>query len=175
MDGAPEPLPKEQERRAARAAAGSPGARPGRILPRDGADARGRGGRRRRRLHEDRNGRSGKRAGAPQAPSRPAEDAGGGGTKITTGGSIVDCGFSLSSEATQRPDVAPLFIDAVETSGYPGAVERKSFALDGGSGTHLQAPAHYVVGGRSIDRFSTDELVDVPLVLTAAHSHADLC
>ena len=77
----------------------------------------------------------------------------------------MDCGFSLSSEATQRPDVAPLFIDAVETSGYPGAVERKSFALDGGSGTHLQAPAHYVVGGRSIDRFSIEELVDVPLVV----------
>ena len=58
-----------------------------------------------------------------------------------------------------------MFIDAVETSGYPGAVERKSFALDGGSGTHLQAPSHYVVGGRSVDRFSSEELIDVPLVV----------
>jgi kynurenine formamidase len=56
-------------------------------------------------------------------------------------------------------------VDAVETTGYPGAVERKSFALDGGSGTHVQAPAHYVVGGRTIDRFSLGELVDVPLVV----------
>ena len=104
--------------------------------------------------------------GAPQAPSRPAEKTRCGGKAIaTSGGSIVDCGFALSSEATQRPDVAPVFIDAVETSGYPGAVERKSFALDGGSGTHLQAPSHYVVGGRSVDRFSSEELIDVPLVV----------
>ena len=67
-----------------------------------------------------------------------------------------------------------MFIDAVETSGYPGAVERKSFALDGGSGTHLQAPAHYVVGGKP-DRFSTEELVDVPLVVIDCGSPSYRC
>lgn len=103
-----------------------------------------------------------------QAPARPGEKMRcGGGARPAPAltGRVIDCGFVLSPEATQRPDVAPVFVDAVEKNGYPGAVERKSFALDGGSGTHVQAPAHYVVGGRTIDRFSLDELVDVPLVV----------
>ena len=57
----------------------------------------------------------------------------------------VDCGFVLSESSVHWPTCKPLARDVIktpETSEAPGARNKQAFTLNGGSGTHLDAPAH---------------------------------
>ena len=79
-----------------------------------------------------------------------------------------DLGFALSEHAVSWPTCQPLartLIKAPDSSKPPGARNKQSFELNGGSGTHLDAPSHFIVGGRTVDLLRADELVNVPLVV----------
>jgi kynurenine formamidase len=52
-------------------------------------------------------------------------------------------------------------------------VEVHALRLGTHSGTHLDAPAHTVVGGRTVDQVSLEETVGPTLVLGAAHAGPD--
>lgn len=80
----------------------------------------------------------------------------------------VDCGFVLSETAASWPTCKPLGREvhkSPETSRGPGARGKQSFTLNGGTGTHIDAPAHFIPGGRSVEQLLPDELAAVPLVV----------
>ena len=80
----------------------------------------------------------------------------------------VDCGFVLSESSVHWPTCKPLARDVIktpETSEAPGARNKQAFTLNGGSGTHLDAPAHFIPGGRTIELITPQELVNVPLAI----------
>ena len=80
----------------------------------------------------------------------------------------VDCGFVLSESSVHWPTCKPLARDVIktpETSEAPGARNKQAFTLNGGSGTHLDAPGHYIPGGRTIELITPQELVNVPLAI----------
>lgn len=81
----------------------------------------------------------------------------------------VDCGFPLSETATLWPTCAPLRRDVHKrpetTEDSTGARNKQSVSLNCGSGTHIDAPAHFVAGGRTIEQLTTDELAQVPLAV----------
>lgn len=52
-----------------------------------------------------------------------------------------------------------------DTSNAPGARSKQAFMFNGGSGTHVDAPAHFIPGGRTIDALQPHELVGVPLAV----------
>ena len=45
------------------------------------------------------------------------------------------------------------------------ARSKQSFTLNGGTGTHIDAPAHFIAGGRTVEQLSTAELAGVPLAV----------
>ena len=47
-----------------------------------------------------------------------------------------------------------------------GAASKQSFTLNGGSGTHVDAPAHWVPGGRSVEQLTPRELCRAPPVVS---------
>ena len=69
------------------------------------------------------------------------------------------------------------------TTSHPFCRSKQSFTLNGGSGTHIDAPAHFVAGGRTVDGLGTEELaarplavISVPLaVVAAAAAGEDVC
>ena len=80
----------------------------------------------------------------------------------------VDCGFVLSESSVHWPTCKPLarnVIKTPETSEAPGARNKQAFTLNGGSGTHLDAPAHFIPGGRTIELITPQELVNVSLAV----------
>lgn len=61
-----------------------------------------------------------------------------------------------------------------ETTKSPLARGKQAFELNGGSGTHVDAPAHFIPGGRTIEALAVEELVNVPLaVIDATAACAD--
>lgn len=79
------------------------------------------------------------------------------------GGLIVDLAVPIAPGAPHYPgDPAPAFAahDSIETSGY--AVTR--LALGSHQGTHLDAPAHYLPSGATIDTVDLDQCVGPALI-----------
>lgn len=79
-----------------------------------------------------------------------------------------DLGWPLDEDNPMWPTVcAPMrqIIKTPETSQPPGARGKQAFELNGGSGTHIDAPAHFVPGGRTIDLLRPEELLGVPLAI----------
>ena len=80
----------------------------------------------------------------------------------------VDCGFVLDEVATHWPTCAPILRDVIkspETTCEPGARNKQAFTLNGGCGTHVDAPAHFIPDGRTVEELTSEELVNVPLVV----------
>ena len=90
---------------------------------------------------------------------------------------VTDLGFQLSETSTNWPTCKPLareVIKSPDTTSGPGARGKQAFSLNGGSGTHIDAPAHFIVGGRTVDQLSLVELANVPLaVIDATRPCAD--
>ena len=87
----------------------------------------------------------------------------------------VDCGFVLSERSTSWPTCKPLSREvhkAPNTSEPPGARSKQSFTLNGGSGTHIDAPSHFIPSGRTVDQLTPQELAAVPLVVIDVSSTA---
>ena len=81
-------------------------------------------------------------------------------------GRVIDCGFVLSEHSAQWPTCKPLCREvhkSPESTQAGGARNKQSFTLNGGSGTHIDAPSHFVPGGRTVDQLLPEELADVPL------------
>ena len=108
-------------------------------------------------------------AAAPTASATAAAAASAAAAPLTLRGHCcVDCGFALSEGSALWPTCEPLrrtVLRAPETTAPPGARGKQSFSLNGGSGTHLDAPAHFVAGGRSVEQLLPAELAGVPLVV----------
>lgn len=80
----------------------------------------------------------------------------------------IDLGFSISESSTSWPTCEPLarqVLKEPQTTKPPGARSKQSFTMNGGTGTHLDAPSHFVTGGRTVDMLSPAELVAIPLVI----------
>lgn len=92
----------------------------------------------------------------------------------------IDCGFVLSETAVSWPTCRPLQRELLKTPessrGSAGARNKQAFTLNGGSGTHIDAPAHFVPGGRTVEQLTAAELAGVPLavvdVTAKARAHA---
>jgi len=87
------------------------------------------------------------------------------------GGRCVDCGFALSETSTSWPTCQPLQRELIKTpsaSQGPGARGKQAFTLNGGSGTHIDSPAHFIPDGRTVDEISPNELAGIPLVVIDA-------
>ena len=81
---------------------------------------------------------------------------------------VCDLGFVLSEGSISWPTCKALSRNvhkAADTSQPPGARNKQSFTLNGGSGTHLDAPSHFIVGGRTVDELLPSELAGVPLAV----------
>ena len=81
---------------------------------------------------------------------------------------MLDLGFKLSESSTSWPTCRPLGREVHKhprNSQSPGARNKQSFTLNGGSGTHIDAPSHFIPGGRTVDQLSPSELAAVPLVV----------
>ena len=66
------------------------------------------------------------------------------------------------------PTCAPILRDVIkspETTCEPGARNKQAFTLNGGCGTHVDAPAHFIPDGRTVEELTSEELVNVPLVV----------
>lgn len=90
--------------------------------------------------------------------------------------SCVDCGFAISEQSVSWPTCQPLTrqrLKTPETSQAPGARSKQAFELNGGTGTHIDAPAHFVVGGRTVDQLDTSELVNVPVCIIDCQEMVD--
>ena len=55
--------------------------------------------------------------------------------------------------------------EVINTLPWQSGSETRSATFNGGSGTHLDAPSHFVVGGRTVDQLTVAELVNVPLAV----------
>lgn len=87
------------------------------------------------------------------------------------GARVHDCGWVLDEASPKWPTICGLrrhVLKSPETSEPPGARGKQAFELNGGSGTHVDAPAHFVPGGRTIDALQPEELVGVPLAVIDA-------
>ena len=87
----------------------------------------------------------------------------------------LDCGYALSETAVSWPSCKPLqrqLHKTPQTSQPPGARSKQSVSLNLGSGTHLDAPSHFVEGGRTVDQLMPQELAAVPLALVDVSEHA---
>lgn len=89
-------------------------------------------------------------------------------------------GWTLDEDTPMWPTVCGLrrqVLKTPETSSHPGARNKQAFELNGGSGTHADAPAHFIPGGRTIEQLRPEELVGVPLAVidveAACESDAD--
>ena len=83
----------------------------------------------------------------------------------------VDLGYALSESCVSWPTCDPLSrrkLKSPESSAPPGARSKQSYTLNGGTGTHLDAPSHFIVGGRTIEQLTPLELVHVPLAVIDA-------
>ena len=79
-----------------------------------------------------------------------------------------DLGFALAEGSVSWPTCKPLcreILKAPESTAPPGARSKQAFTLNGGTGTHMDAPAHFIPGGRTIDQLLGAELVNVPLAV----------
>lgn len=88
----------------------------------------------------------------------------------------LDLGFPISEDsAVLWPTCRPLareVIKAPETTEGPGARSKQSFTLNGGSGTHIDAPSHFVPGGRTVDMLRPRELAAVSLAIVDCRADA---
>lgn len=90
---------------------------------------------------------------------------------------IRDCGWVLDEDSPQWPTVCALrrhVLRCPESTRPPGARSKQAFELNGGSGTHADAPAHFVPGGRTIDLLRPEELVGVPLAVVDVEAACQL-
>jgi len=91
--------------------------------------------------------------------------------------SCVDCGFALSETSTLWPSCAPVHREVHKspetTEGSQGARNKQSVTLNCGSGTHIDAPSHFVAGGRTVDQLTTNELANVPVAVVDAVESAE--
>uniref|UniRef100_A0A7S4C2Z5 Cyclase n=1 Tax=Chrysotila carterae TaxID=13221 RepID=A0A7S4C2Z5_CHRCT len=85
----------------------------------------------------------------------------------------IDCSFPLSESSTSWPTcrlVERQVILTPETTKEGGARNKQAFTLNGGSGTHIDAPSHFIPHGRTIDALSANELVEIPLAIVDVSS-----
>lgn len=80
---------------------------------------------------------------------------------------MIDLSHPVSSGMAVYPGDPEVRIDAALTLERDGAAV-SAIAMGSHTGTHVDAPAHVVPGGRTIDRVAPDELVGEALVLDVA-------
>ena len=89
---------------------------------------------------------------------------------------MIDLGFVLCEECTSWPTCAPLHRTVhkrPEDTAFPNARNKQSFTLNGGCGTHLDAPSHFVPHGRTVEQIGPSELTNVPLAIIDCSSASD--
>ena len=67
-----------------------------------------------------------------------------------------DCGFPISEDGASWPTCLPLareLLKTPETTQPGGSRNKQAFTLNGGTGTHIDAPSHFVPGGRTVDHY----------------------
>ncbi|CAK0839919.1 unnamed protein product, partial [Prorocentrum cordatum] len=123
------------------------------------------------------------------ASSQPPDGAVEGRAKMAGCGSgccrVVDFGWPLDEDTPNWPTVCAVrrrVLRSPETTAFPLSRGKQAFELNGGSGTHADAPAHFIPripGGRTIDQLRPEELAGVPLAIVdvaaacaADHDHA---
>ena len=83
----------------------------------------------------------------------------------------LDLGFTLSETCVSWPTCQPLsrqLLKSPQSSAPPGARSKQAFSLNGGTGTHLDAPSHFIPNGRTVEQLRPDELINVPLAVIDA-------
>lgn len=88
--------------------------------------------------------------------------------RLRPGCRCIDCGFVLSETATSWPTCKPLtreLLKTPQTSSGPGARNKQAFALNGGMGTHIDSPSHFVPNGRTVDMLGPEELAGIPVAV----------
>ena len=81
----------------------------------------------------------------------------------------IECGFPLSETSTLWPTCAAIqrhvHKSPEDTQGSLGARSKQSISINCGSGTHIDAPAHFIPHGRTVEQLSVDELAQIPLAV----------
>lgn len=80
---------------------------------------------------------------------------------------VVDCSWTLSEHSAHWPTVCPLRRTVLlepSSTRPPRARSKQAFELNGGDGTHIDAPSHFVPGGATVDQLDPESLV-CPLVI----------
>ena len=81
---------------------------------------------------------------------------------------LVECGFVLSETSTNWPTCKPLErqrLKTPETTSTPLARNKQAVTINLGAGTHIDAPAHFIPGGRTVEQLTPSELATVPLAV----------
>eukprot|EP01065_Artemidia_motanka_P034953 TRINITY_DN42934_c0_g1_i1.p2 TRINITY_DN42934_c0_g1~~TRINITY_DN42934_c0_g1_i1.p2 ORF type:complete len:269 (+),score=70.74 TRINITY_DN42934_c0_g1_i1:71-808(+) len=76
-------------------------------------------------------------------------------------GRLVDMTWPLSEDSVSWPSVCAMkrtVLKDPDSSEPPGARSKQAFELNGGTGTHIDAPAHFVPGGRTVEQLQLTEL-----------------
>lgn len=81
---------------------------------------------------------------------------------------LVDCTHELAEgygcSWPGLPELKRTIVKSVDTTRPPGARNKQAFELNGGLGTHIDAAAHFIPAGRTVDQLTLSELAS-PAVL----------
>ena len=88
-------------------------------------------------------------------------------SKPAVASTCIDLGFALSEMSISWPTCAALTRQVIKspesTQGSQGARSKQSVGFNCGSGTHIDAPSHFIADGRTVEQLTTAELAHVAL------------
>jgi arylformamidase len=85
---------------------------------------------------------------------------------------IYDISLLLGEEAVDYPGDPPYLRETVSSLSAGAAYELSRLSLSAHSGTHLDAPSHFIPGGKSIDQYPVSDFVLPALVLETTDPEA---
>ena len=74
-------------------------------------------------------------------------------------GAIYDISVSLGAESFDYPGTIPFSREPIETAGESAINENSKLVMSAHSGTHLDAPAHFIPNGKHIDDYPAQRFI----------------
>lgn len=72
---------------------------------------------------------------------------------------VYDISVRLGDESIDYPGDTPYSRKLIETIGNTGTYELSTLTMSAHSGTHLDAPSHFIPGGKSLDQYEAREFI----------------